>query len=98
MYKPKDVVLSMDLVPTFGVIADITVSDTDDIIIICEVLKTENFSHHLHAYKTHKQSSTEYWIGRQRDLYNHTVLAAYTCDDQPGLFNIPLKYQLVDNL
>jgi hypothetical protein len=85
------------MVTTFGVIVDIIVLDTDTILLVCEVLRTGNFSPHIHAYKACKQSSTEYWIGKQKDLFSHTVLVAYTCAGQPGLFNIPLKYQLVDN-
>ena len=92
------VVLEMELVPKFGVIEDIIVLDTDIFYLVCQVLKTENFNHHLHSYKTHKQSSREYWIGEQKDLFDHTVLAAYKCSSQPGSFNIPLKYQLTDNL
>lgn len=87
----------MQLVPTFGIIEDIIVLDTDIYHLICEVLLTEYFDHHLHAFKARKQSSVEYSICKQKDLHDHTVLAAYECPGHPGLFNIPLKYQLVDD-
>ena len=99
MYRKKDiVVLTMDLVPTFGMIVDIIVTGMDNILLICEVLQTEIFKHHVHAYKALKPSIPEYWIGRQRDLFNHTVLTAYTCAGQPGFFSITLKYLLVDDV
>ena len=47
-------ILSVDLVPTFGVISDIIILDVDDYYLVCEPLHTEYFHSHYHAYEVSK--------------------------------------------
>ena len=96
--KGSVVVLSMDLTPTFGVVKDIIVFETDIYYLVCEVLLTDCFSHHFHAFKTCKQHPASYDICKQTDLYDHAVLSAYTILSQPNFLFIPLKYQLVERV
>lgn len=44
------VVLSSDILPTFGRIIDIVVVNVDNPLFVCEVFETEEFASHMHAY------------------------------------------------
>ena len=53
-YKPKMVVVcSSELMPLFGVIQDIYVSEADDVHFIIKELSTHAFVNHFHAHHTH---------------------------------------------
>ena len=41
-----------DIIPRFGLLVDLLIVDVD----VCEVLKTEYFEEHLHAFKVSKES------------------------------------------
>ena len=52
VYKPGNiVVVSSDLLPIFGNILDIIVYDITQCYFVCELLITNGFSHHYHAYE-----------------------------------------------
>jgi hypothetical protein len=74
------VVLGTELVPQLGILRDIVVFDTD---VFYFVLETIFFSHHYHAFQVQEQNCTPFHILKQRDLYDHTVLAAYTLQGHP---------------
>ena len=83
----------MDLVPTFGIIHDIIVFNTDEFFLVCQRLSTVLFVHHLHSYLvTHED---DFCIMNQADLYDHTTLSIY---EMSNSFYVPLKYQLVENI
>ena len=90
------VVLSMNLVPTFGIIRDIFVFSTDMYYLLCEVFFTECFSHHFHAYQVCKQMPIDFLLCKQSELHDHTVLECYTVSSQPNSFYVPLKYQIIE--
>ena len=97
MYKHGNiVVLSMDDVPTFGVIEDIIVLQTDVYYLVCSLLVTECFSHHFHAFQVHKVQPTEYIISEPSTLHDTHVLGAYAIPSNPTAMYIPLKYQLME--
>lgn len=90
------VVLGVDLLPKFGVVRDITVCNTDIYYFVCEILVTECFSHHFHAYQAHIQHPPFYNICKQSDLHDHTVLASSVISSQPNTMHILLQYQLIE--
>ena len=84
-------VIDMDIVPTFGIIHDIIVFNTDDLFLVCQMLSTVSFVCHLHSYLvTHENG---FCILKQTDLYDHSTLSIYEISN---LFYVPLKYQLVE--
>lgn len=86
----------MDFLPQFGTIVDIVVLDTDMHYLVCESFVTDSFSHHFHAYKAYKSHPIDYVVIKPSQLYDHSILAAYTLDTYPNFYFIPLKYQLMD--
>jgi hypothetical protein len=90
------VVLDMNLLPEFGVITDIIVFNTDEFYLVCDVLFTHNFHHHLHCYLvSYDNSKNIFAIVKQKDLYDHSSLSIY---ERANSFYIPLKYQLIDKI
>lgn len=69
--------LSVDLVPTFGLICDVLVSDVNNYFIVCETLFTEYFSSHYHAYKVTREFTPSHVFVKQGDLVDHSVLGLY---------------------
>ena len=90
------VVLNMDTVPTFGVVCDIFVFNTNMYHLLCEVLFTVCFSHHFHAYEVSKQVPADIICCEQSDLHDHTVLQLYTIASQPHSLFVPLKYEIME--
>ena len=73
----------MELVPIFGVIEDVMVFDVDVCYLACEVLITDCFVNHFHAYQVYRQQPQQYFFCKQKNLFDHTVLAAYEITSHP---------------
>ena len=71
------VVLSLDLLPRFGLIADILVLTVDDYFLVCEVLYTECFHSHYHAYVVNHEPYPSFVFVKQSQLADHSVLGFY---------------------
>ena len=95
MYSLQNVVvLDSDLLPQFGIIHDIVVTDVYQPLLVCEKLTTGCFSHHYHAYEVIRLEPPVFCICKQSELYDYSVLSIY------HVFSlyIPLKYFLVEKL
>ena len=89
-YSPGGVVvLSVQLVPVFGLICDILTFDVSDYFLVCETLITECFCSHYHAYEVSYDSYPEYVFVKQSDLADHSVLGLYKSK------YVVLKYNVV---
>lgn len=97
VYKPDGVVvLDKDLVPTFGIIADLLVVDVDNYYLVCEVLSTECFNSHFHAYEVEKVTNPTYIVCQVHQLPDHYMLSAYTLSSYSRSLFVPLKYNLIN--
>lgn len=94
-HKEGVVVLQSHLLPLFGIIADILCRCADHYYFVCNVLRTECFSSHFHAYKVSK--TKEYVLCTHSDLVDHHVLGLYSLSSYATCF-IPMKYHLVENI
>ena len=52
--------INPEMVPSFGLICDIFMSEVDNYFIVCEILDTECFCSHYHAYKIRHDSHPTY--------------------------------------
>ena len=53
VYKPDNIVaISSDLLPVFGKIIDVLIVSVTDCYFVCELLVTDSFNSHNHAYET----------------------------------------------
>lgn len=94
-YKPGGIViLSVQLQPRFGLISDIIVFDVDNYSLVCEVLHTECFHRHYHAYEVSHDTSPSFVFVKQSDLADHSVLGLY----KKGSHFVSLKYHVVENI
>ena len=89
------VVLQSNLLPVFGVIIDIIVHQAQ-YHFVCNVLHTECYNSHFHAYQVSK-GSTEYTICTHSELVDHLVLSRYNLPTSPSQF-IPLKYHIIEHI
>ena len=87
----------MNTIPTFGLISSILVTNTEDYILICEVLTTECFNAHFHSYEVYKEQYPDYVVVKFCNLADHYCLSLYTLSSHPATFFISLKYYLVDS-
>lgn len=94
-YKEGVVVLQSNLLPVFGVIIDIIVHQAQ-YHFVCNVLHTECYNSHFHAYEVSK-GSTEYTICTHSELVDHHVLSRYNLPTSPSQF-IPLKYHIIEHI
>ena len=93
IYKPGGVVvLSVDLLPKFGYISDIIVFDVDNYSLVCEVLHTECFHKHYHAYEVSHDTAPSFVFVKQSDLADHSVLGLYKLSRF-----VSLKYHIMEN-
>ena len=80
-YKSGGVVIlstdSEDGIPTFGLIIEILITDVDKYFIVCEIMHTDCFCTHYHAYKITQDSNPSYAFVKQNDLCDHAVLGLY---------------------
>ena len=98
VYKPGGiVVLEIDLVPTFGIIADILVLDVDNYYLVCEIASTECFNSHFHAYEIEKIINPVYLVCQVNQLADHYMLSAYKLSTYSNTLFVPLKYNLMSS-
>ena len=88
------VVLSVDLVPTFGLISDIIIKEVNNYFIVCEILHTECFNTHYHAYEVSRDTLPKFSFVKQTHLADHSVLGMY----KQSHYFVVLKYYIVENL
>ena len=91
------VVLSSDVFPTFGRIVDIIVVDVDNPLFVCEVLETEEFISHVHAFVVKTQTPIPITIIKQKELSDHHVLGLYKLrlfQDSFSFYVVP-KYHIL---
>lgn len=85
----------MELNPVFGKIYDLVTVGVSEYYIVCELLVTEAFNYHLHAFEVSIPSSPNFLISKTSDLIDHNVLGIYTIS---GIMYISLKYKIFENL
>ncbi len=93
VYKPQDiVVVSNDLLPTFGRIQSILITDMNKCYFVCELLHTICFNSHYHAYEVSIQAMPMSIVIRtQNEFVDHHILSLYHISN---LNFISLKYSL----
>ncbi len=97
LYKPGGVVvLHVDNVPVFGNIIDLFVLTVDDFYFVCEILHTECFNPHFHAYQVCKADKIQYHICKVSHLSDHYCLSKYQLSSYSSSWFVSLKYYLVD--
>ena len=86
-------VIKTDVIPTFGLVVDLLVVDVDICLFVCEVLETEYFDEHLHAFKVSKELSSHVSLAicRHKELADYHVLSLYK--HHHSLYIVP-KYNL----
>lgn len=89
--KGSVTVIEADIIPTFGLIIDLLMVDVDVCLFVCEVLTSEYFEEHLHAFKVSKESPVSLAICRHKELADHHVLSLYK--HHHSLYVVP-KYNL----
>ena len=96
-YKPLNiVVVGSSLLPVFGRIISILIEQVTKCYFVCEVLTTETFNPHFHAYEVQAQEKpTPLVICTQNDFIDHHVLALYHVSQ---LELVPLKYHVPENI
>ena len=87
--------MQSDLLPLFGIITDIVVHHADHVYFVCNVLHTECFNSHFHAYEVSK--TKDYDFCTHSDLIDHHVLSLYSLSSYTTCF-IPMKYHLEENI
>ena len=71
-------VISVETVPTFGLITDIIVLDTTDYFLVVKKMHTVHFNAHLHGYEIdHCELQPEYVFLKQSYLVDHNMLGLY---------------------
>ena len=97
VYKEDNIVaVSSDLLPVFGKILTIVMIDVTQCYFVCELLITDCFNSHYHAYEVSKHiTPTPIVICRQTDFIDHHVLGLYHVS---SLNLISLKYYLPENI
>jgi len=78
-YKPGEiVVVSVETVPTFGLITDIIVMDTTNYFLVIKKMHTICFNAHLHGYEVdYSGLQPEYTFLKQSHLVDHNTLGLY---------------------
>ena len=88
--------ISSSLLPVFGKIIDIVIVSVTDCYFVCELLITDSFNSHYHAYEVRQQRQpTHLVICKQCDLIDHHILGMY----HVSTFTfVSLKYYLPENI
>ena len=92
-YKPGNIVVAdaSGLLPIFGQI-DSIVFVSNSCHFVCEILITDTYNSHYHAYEvSHNLSHTPIIICQQSSFIDHHVLALYHIS---SLHLVPLKYHI----
>ena len=94
-YKPGQIaIISSNLLPQFGMIADIIILDTDNIVIILEKLHTTAFISHFHCYEILYVQPTEYILMKPSEFVDLSPLSLYK---PPNHNFVSLKYYVERN-
>lgn len=97
MGRPNGVVvLHLDNVPVFGSIVDIIVLQEDEFHLVCEVLHTECFNSHFHAYEICNNEEPEFNVCMIHELVDHCCLSKNQLQSYPHSWFVPLKYYIAD--
>ncbi len=88
----------MDLIPTFGIIADILALDVDDYRLVCEVTSTLCFNSHYHSYEVCRVVPPHHIVCQINDLADSYVLSAYELATHSDTLYIPMKYDVIDTV
>lgn len=92
------VTLSSNTLPLFGRIINILVIDVDIVYFVCEMLETEEFNSHLHAFVVSTQKPIPLVVLKQNELADFHVLGLYKLslfnEERITLYVVP-KYNLV---
>ena len=90
-YKPNAVViLKSELLPEFGEIIDIIVTNVGKCWLVCKVYLIECFAPHFHAYVVHSHPAIQ--LVQQSNLIDNHPVSLYHIQHHPGSKFIPLKY------
>lgn len=96
--KGSVTVIEANIIPTFGIIVDLLVVDVDICLFVCEVLTTEYFEEHLHAFKVSRETPVSLAICQHKELADYHVLSLYK--HHHSLYVVPkynLDYWFVNN-
>lgn len=88
------VVLETSLVPTFGKVIDLIILH-NNYYLVCEVMFTHCFNHHLHSYEVSSCQAINYVVCHPSNLPDHNVLGLYTLSDSKF---ISMKYHIIEKL
>lgn len=94
-YKPGGVVVvSMDLLPIFGLKKYIIVFKVNEYFLVCELLQTICFDAHFHSYEVTHVHFCDTILCKPKEVADHTVLGLYR---KHSLF-VTLKYNILENV
>ena len=75
LFKPGGILIhSIDFLPTFGAIIDILVLNVDNYFIVYQLLDTNCFSHHFHAYEVSYPLLPNYVIKKHTTFLDNPTL------------------------
>ena len=69
---------SSEVLPTFGIIINIVLITLDEPYLVCEVLHTEEFFAHLHAFIVQRDKPIPIVFCKPDELSDHHTLGLYT--------------------
>lgn len=89
---------STEILPTFGIIIDILITEADNPYFVCEVLYTEEFSVHLHSFVVTREKPIPISFCTPDELADHHTLGLYSLrlfqDSHLSLYIVP-HYNLI---
>lgn len=87
------VVIETSITPTFGLIIDLIIAEVEKCMLVCEVLNTDKFVEHFHAFcvKREATTATPLAILTPYELSDYHVLSLYK--EQISMYVVP-KYSL----
>ena len=69
---------SSEVLPTFGIIINVLLITLDEPYLVCEVLHTEEFFAHLHAFIVQRDKPIRIAFCKPDELSDHHTLGLYT--------------------
>lgn len=82
-------ILSVDTLPTFGIISDIIIFNTTDYFLVVQIMHTVCINSHYHGYEV-EFDEAHYDFVKQENLVDHNVLGLYKKGDN----YVVLKYAI----
>ena len=82
------------VIPIFGCVIDVLLTDVDNCLFVCEELQSEEFVEHFHAYKVNREiaDAIPLVICKHKEFSDYHVLGLYKHDD--SMYVVP-KYHLI---